>query len=84
VLILDLNPEGQKITHKKRNFMFSNAGCSLLWAGGYCLSLDVLHGGLGINVSQFRYRKILARKILLGHQIPGIEQCGSTKLVLTK
>jgi hypothetical protein len=38
-----------KITKKLRIFMFRSAGCSILRAEGFCFSLDVLYGGLGIS-----------------------------------
>ncbi len=38
---------------KFRNFMFWSAGCSLLMAEGFCCSLDVLYGGLGICQNVF-------------------------------
>jgi hypothetical protein len=43
-----LDPHKRKKEEKK--IMFRSAGCSLLRVGGFFLSLDVLHGGLGINI----------------------------------
>jgi hypothetical protein len=43
---------------KKRNFIFSSAGCSLLRAAGFLCSLDVLYGGLGIDKLQFLIKKL--------------------------
>ncbi len=48
---LNLDPGWQKWPTKKNSFW--SAGCSLLRTRGFFCRLDVLHGSLWINVSQF-------------------------------
>jgi hypothetical protein len=38
------------------NYIFLNAGCSLLWTEGFCI-LDILCGGLGKSKMQFLIKK---------------------------
>jgi hypothetical protein len=68
-----------KITHKSRTKVnrlnFLSAGCSLLRAGGFSCSLDILNGGLGISKLQeqkninFFFNCIFSS--IYGQQIPG-------------
>jgi hypothetical protein len=54
----DPDPGGQKRPIKLRKVTKLHifcAGCSLLRGEGFCSSLDVLYGGLGITKSQFLY-----------------------------
>jgi hypothetical protein len=51
-----------KMAHKNRKksgiFMFLSSGCSLLRAEGFCCSLGVHYGGLGISKLQFLIKKV--------------------------
>ena len=66
----------RKRRKKGRNVWFWSAGCPLLRGEDLSFSMDVLHGGLRINIKQFLINKIcifFQLKIfsIFGHQNPG-------------
>ncbi len=63
-----------KMTHKRRNFPFWSAGCSLLRAEGFFCNLDGLYGGPGIGkFVVFDPNFFFSCKFfpIFGHQNPG-------------
>ncbi len=69
------NQDTQRIKRVRKNFKFWSVGYSLLMAGGFC-SLNVLHGGLRINILQFLMKKIhsflFVKFTIFVHLFPGL------------